>query len=62
MTKSKTDEVNAVDENIELKFTEWEFDTVCQLIMGVQFPATHVDIANNLIQKLRTKHKELEKK
>ena len=61
MSKKKEDMVNAVDEKIEIKLTEWEFDTICQLIMGVQFPATHVDIANSLIQKLRLKHKELEK-
>ena len=58
--KEKEEEVNCVDEKIEVKFTEWEFDTLCQLIMGVNFPGTHVDIANNFVQKLKRIHKEWE--
>ena len=56
-----SDKANAVEENIRMKFTEWEFDVLCNLVMGVQFPATHVDIANKLIQKMKKKFNSLEK-
>jgi hypothetical protein len=52
--------LNAVKESINLKLTEWEFDVICQVVMSVQsFPATHVDIANKLIQKLKERHKKM---
>jgi len=62
MPKKTEEQLNVVEESVKLKLTEWEFDTICQLVMGIQFPATHVDIANRLIQKLKKVYKGMTEK
>ena len=47
-----SEEANVRDNVYQLNLTEWELDTINKVILGCQFPGTHVDLVQKLMEKI----------